>query len=89
MPFAQIKDEVCCERSGDVKLRGIAYPIATYRVLGLHENMAPGRGVIRAELPNVKIEVDVAAITDDEREKAIDLLQDALKDLSSPCLQKI
>ena len=33
--FAQVKDAIECEELGQLRVRGIAYPIATYRVVDL------------------------------------------------------
>ena len=34
--FAHVKDEIYCEERGPIRVKGIAYPIATYRVIGLN-----------------------------------------------------
>ena len=80
--YAQVKDEICCEKEGEIKLRGIAYPIATYRVIDLYCNMGRDQKALRADLPNMKFEADFKAMTDEERQNAIDLLKSALDDLT-------
>lgn len=45
--FALVKDCVLCEPAGEIKVRGIAYPIRAYRVVG-------GRGGDRSELRVVR-----------------------------------
>lgn len=81
--YAQVKEEVCCEKAGEIKLRGIAYPVATYHVLDLFENTGSGHEGIRASLPNLEINVDLKAMTDEERQNAIELLQELLRDLNT------
>ena len=36
--FAQVKDAIECEELGQLRVKGIAYPIATYRVVDLKAN---------------------------------------------------
>ena len=38
--FAQVKDEIHCEEQGRIQVRGIAYPVAIYRVVDLRANLA-------------------------------------------------
>ncbi len=38
--YAHVKDEVVCEERGEVRVRGIAYPVATYRVQGLRDEVS-------------------------------------------------
>ena len=80
--YVQVKDEICCEKEGELKLQGIAYPVATYRVIDLYSNMGSDQKVLRVDLPNMKFEADFKAMTDEERQKALDLLKSALDDLS-------
>lgn len=37
--FAQVKDLIHCEETGRVQIRGIAYPVATYRVVDFKANL--------------------------------------------------
>ena len=37
--YAQVKDEVHCEEYGHIRVRGIAYPVTTYRVVDLKANL--------------------------------------------------
>ena len=41
--FAHVKDEIDCEEQGQISVRGIAYPVTTYRVVDLKENIASAR----------------------------------------------
>ena len=38
--YAQVKDEIRCEEMGRIQVRGIGHPVATYRVVGLHADLA-------------------------------------------------
>lgn len=79
---AQVKEEVRCETGGNIKMRAIAFPIATYRVIDLQENAVFNERDNRAKCPNLKIEVDMDAMTADGRREAIGLLQDTVDELS-------
>jgi len=77
--YAQVKDEVACEPLGPVNIRGQAYPVETYRVLGLRGEMeAGGEG---AELPHLQLALDVEAMSDAERAEAERRLAAALERL--------
>ena len=38
--YANVKDEIQCEEQGHIRVKGIAYPITTYRVVDLKANLA-------------------------------------------------
>jgi class 3 adenylate cyclase len=51
--YAHVQDEIHCEEHGNIRVRGIAYPITTYRVVDLKTNLAAGgRRHSRAALPS-------------------------------------
>jgi PAS domain S-box-containing protein len=69
---ALVKDEVLCEERGPVSIRGIPHPVATYEVLGARPS---------ASAPNtahLRLEMDTACMTDDERRAAAETLRRAL-----------
>src|SRR5262245_66337310 len=41
--FAHVKDTIDCEELGQVQVKGIAYPVATYRIVDLKENLHHSR----------------------------------------------
>ena len=69
---AHVKDEVHCEERGQVQVKGIAYPIATYAVLGPKQD--PERDVTA----HLRLDLDPERMTDDERRAAADKLRRAL-----------
>jgi len=75
---AHIKDEIACEERGPIQVRGIAYPVLTYKVLDLHANRGRSERTIRSELPHLRLEVDPAAMSAAERERAAAALREAL-----------
>ncbi len=75
--FAHVRDEIACEARGNIPVKGIAYPVAVYRVIGVDEgDGAIGR--IQERLPGLDLSVDVAAMSDEERTRAAQVLRDAL-----------
>ncbi len=80
--YALVKDAVRCEERGEVGVKGIAYPIATYEVID-HRNTTPPEAQIHEEQPHIKIDIDLNALSDHERQAAIGLLQRTLSRLSA------
>lgn len=78
--FANVKDEILCEEKGRIRVKGIAYPVATYRVIGVRDEGADPP--IRADLPHLRLEAEPASMTPDERERAATALRDALARLT-------
>lgn len=76
--FAQVKDTIDCEELGHVHVKGIAYPVATYRVVDLKENLDRTRGIVRTELPHLKLEAEPELMSADERDQAAAALRDTL-----------
>lgn len=79
--YAHVTDEIACEEKGEVKIKGLAYPVATYQVLGPRD---------AASLPLASEKTDWAALiakdpeamTEAERREAIARLSGAIKHLS-------
>jgi adenylate cyclase len=53
--FAHVNDEVQCDEPGEIRVKGIAYPVATYRVIDLKANLVDSRCAVRAELPHLRV----------------------------------
>ena len=82
--FAHVQDEICCEEHGDIRVRGIAYPVTTYRVVDLKSNLSADEIAIRAQLPHLKVEMDAHLMSAEEREQAASTLRQALNRLRRP-----
>ncbi|AEH82458.1 adenylate/guanylate cyclase domain-containing protein [Sinorhizobium meliloti] len=76
--FAQVKDLIHCEETGRVRIRGIAYPVATYRVVDFKANLTTGCSSIRTELPHLRIEAEPELMSTGEREVAVTALRETL-----------
>jgi adenylate cyclase len=79
--YAQVKDDVICEELGQLQMRGLAYPISAYKVLGARKAMA--RHVISAEAPHLKLSIDPDLMSAEQRAGAAAILRDALERLRS------
>ncbi|MDW9376571.1 PAS-domain containing protein (plasmid) [Sinorhizobium meliloti WSM1022] len=76
--FAQVKDLIHCEETGRVQIRGIAYPVATYRVVDFKANLTKSCNAIRTELPHLRLEAEPELMSTGERDVAITALRETL-----------
>ncbi len=76
--YAHVKDEVICEAAGEVQVKGIAYEVQTYRVLGLRDDLGQGGQAITEELPNFKLTAKPAHMSPKEKQAAIAALERTL-----------
>jgi adenylate cyclase len=79
---AHVRDQIYCEEHGQVRVKGFAHPIVTYRVIDLHENLERKSRPLRADLPHLKLDLDPGGMPAEEQNAARQLLQDALARLS-------
>ncbi len=80
---AHVKDKIQCEEHGEVNVKGIAYPVATYQVVDSHENLGERRQLIHEEHPNLTLDLNLDAMSADEVSRAATALQRALDRLAS------
>jgi class 3 adenylate cyclase len=80
--YAHVKDVIECEEVGQVEVKGVSYPVSTYRVIDLYENLGEEKRPIRAKMPHVRLDVDVNLMTAKEKRQAATLLQEAVDRLS-------
>lgn len=79
--FAQVKDEIHCEEQGRIQVRGIAYPVATYRVVDLRANLVTREQPVSAEFPHLKLHAEPGLMSARERDEATKALGDLLERL--------
>jgi class 3 adenylate cyclase len=79
---ALVKDRVRCEKHGQVEVKGIAYPVTTYRVIDLIDCPGNMGRHFRENHPNVTVDLDFDRMTADDRSRAISVLNRALEQLS-------
>jgi adenylate cyclase len=76
--FSQVKDTIDCVELGHVQVKGIAYPVATYRVIDLRANLAAANGAVRTQLPHFRLEAEPELMSADERDQAAIALREVL-----------
>jgi class 3 adenylate cyclase len=75
--FAHVSELIHCEEYGQAEVKGIAYPVATYRVVDTLEALDRQRRRFHAEHPAIKVDLDLDAMTADDREQALETLRQA------------
>ena len=75
--WAHIRDEIDCEEVATIQVKGVAYPVAVYRVLGPVEE-EPRSQVFRADRPNFRLLVDPDRMTPEERAENETLLRSVI-----------
>lgn len=79
---ALVRDEIRCEERGEIDVKGIAYPVATYVILDADDGSGIRSQVIREDHPNLKLNLDLEAMSANERKDMAAVLQDVLARLS-------
>jgi class 3 adenylate cyclase len=79
---AHVKDVIYCEEFGQLTVKGIDYPVATFRAIELQENLGRESRTIRAKLPHLQLEVDVASMSAEEQREAQVVLLAAVERLT-------
>ena len=77
--FAHVKDEFHCEKHGEEKVKGIAYPVVTYLVNNSYENLRPHRNRFLEEHHGMKVDLNIDAMNSDDQHHAVDVLRRAQK----------
>jgi class 3 adenylate cyclase/multisubunit Na+/H+ antiporter MnhF subunit len=76
-----VKDKIRCQPMGEVDIRGMAYPVETYAVTGQIDNLPTNSQVLMTDLPNLKLEANFMNMTDEEKDKALARLHEAIQRL--------
>ena len=81
--YAAVRQRIHCEERGQISVKGIAYPVATYQVVDTYENLGAEHGFIHEERPSLKLDLDLDAMSADDRFLAAAVLREALDRLSA------
>jgi adenylate cyclase len=76
--YANVKDKIHCESRGEIKVKGMAYPVATYEVIDAKEGPGLEQEVIRENHRNFKLDVQLEALSIAEIEQTAKILRHAL-----------
>jgi class 3 adenylate cyclase len=79
--YAHVEDEIACEEKGEVEVKGLAYPVTTYHVVGAREGEGPAADSVKAGMAAM-LGKDPDAMSAADRRAAIVRLSDALRYLS-------
>ncbi len=80
--FALVNDQIFCEAHGEIEVKGVPYPISTYQVVDTFDNLGKERHRLQEDRPNLKLDLDVGAMTSEERSQAAAILSRAIKHLT-------
>ena len=80
--FAHVRETIACPPHGEIEVKGIAYPVATYQVVGRRADDGETCRRLREVQANLTLELDLEAMTGDERDEAVRVLRQALEMLS-------
>ncbi len=78
--YAHVRDRIYCEERGQISVKGIAHPVSTYQVVDTYAHLAAERGLKR---PSLRIDLDLDAMSADDRSHAAAVLREALDRLSA------
>lgn len=82
--YALVRERIHCERHGEVEVRGIAYPVAAYRVVDSYANLGIEQRHFRETRSNVKLDLNLEAMSEAERGEAERILRHGLNLLARP-----
>ena len=77
--YAHVKDIFQCEEHGEIKVKGIAYPVVTYLVNNSYLDLSPHRNRFTEEHHGMKVDLDIDDMDSDAQEHAAETLRRALK----------
>lgn len=76
--FAHVNDAVLCEEAGEVEVRGVAHPVATWRVVDSYANLGRERRRFAEEHAHLRLELDLEAMAAEDRHRAARILRRGL-----------
>jgi class 3 adenylate cyclase/phosphoglycerate-specific signal transduction histidine kinase len=81
--YAAVRQRIHCEERGHISVKGIAYPVTIYQVVETYENLRTVRGFIHEEHTSLKLDLDLDAMSADDRNHAAAVLHKVLDRLSA------
>lgn len=79
--YSLIGDEVTCDKKQEVKVKGLAYPVQSYRVRGPRLDLIPEDERLKAALGGFRLSIDFEKLSYADKVKAKELLQKAIAKL--------
>jgi class 3 adenylate cyclase len=81
--YAAVRQWIHCKEHGRISVKGFAYPVAAYQVVDAHNYVSAVRGFIHEERPSLKLDLDLDAMSAEDRNHAAAVLHKALERLSA------
>ena len=76
--YSLVKDDILCERLGEIRVKGVARPVETYKVIDTYERLGRERDWISEEFPHFALKIDLQKLSAADRARATATLTDAL-----------
>ena len=76
--YSLVKDVVLAEETGTITVKGFPTPVKTYRVVGLHDDVAGHGRIIRQEQDGLLLIIDQKKLTGKGRDDAIRFLKEVV-----------
>ena len=76
--YAQVNDEIHCEERGQVRVKGIAHPIATYAAVAPKGHIHTTEHPVHTDMPHFRLDIESSSMSLEERRRAATALRDAL-----------
>jgi adenylate cyclase len=76
--YSLVKDEILCERAGEIRMKGISHPVETYKVVDTYESLGRRREMISEEFPYFTLSIDLQKLSAADRQRAASALASAL-----------
>jgi class 3 adenylate cyclase len=81
--YALVRDQIRCEEHGEVEVKGIAYPVATYKVVDTLDALKQQTHHFIETHPHMTVDFDLNRMNSDELNRAQKALEDALRVINS------
>jgi adenylate cyclase len=82
--FAHVKDDFLVEERGQIQVKGIAHPVATYCVLGPKSDLPGTSESLRPDVAHLRLEIEPELMSAEERLQAAAVLRRALAMIEGP-----
>ncbi len=81
--WSLVNDWAMAEEVAALDLKGISRPVRAYRLVGIYDDLAARGRIIHHSDPALTLTIDPERLTEQDRRKAITVLQSALDDLTA------
>jgi PAS domain S-box-containing protein len=76
--YGQLRDEIHREERGQIRVKGIAYPVAIYAAVAPKEDTDTLGHLVHADMPHFRLDIELGSMSTEERHRAVTALRDAL-----------